>query len=410
MKTQGRGGQGMELWRYGIISEFLHGDSAGITMHEKLNAAAKRQWRHPKGHLVALSADTLRHWIYRYRKAGIDGLRQQTRLDCGSSSIPTIIRDKFQELREEHPQYTTQRLLHILSENGIWKGSECSRSAFYRYAKEHGLGRKRIGAELMEQASAFAYQEFGQMWTADYMHGPHIRTGKERRKTYLLAIIDDASRFVVHAQFYLSEGVESLLDGLSTAVRRFGVPRRFYTDNGSAFRSDHLKVVAARLAMHLPHTPARRPQGRGKVERFFRTVRDQWLPKDDVVSLDSLNTKLNQWLQGHHNTVHSSLKESPLSRRLAIAKATREVPEVQNLERLFRMHTTRLVNRNGTISLEGKMFDVQDAIPGQKVSVCYLPWDLSEIWVGAEQSPAKAVDLYRNANRYTNKPTRKAVS
>lgn len=407
MKPARRPGQGIELWRYGIISEFLHGDSAGKTMRERLECAARRQWRHPDGRPLMISADTMRHWIYRYRKSGLEGLCDQVRSDCGVSDIPDALRDGFRRLREENPQFTTQRILRVLVESGAWKGDECSRSAFYRYAREKSLGRRSAGAVNAEEARAFEFREFGQMCTADFLHGPYVRAGTSRKKAYLFAIIDDASRYIVHARFYWSEGVESMLDGLALAIRRFGVPQRFYTDNGSAFRSDHLKVVAGRLSMHLPHTPPYKPKGRGKIERFFRTVREQWLPKDDVVSIESLNAQLAEWLDRYHHSIHGSLGKSPLTRRIDIPKAVREVPAVEDLERKFRMHAKRLVQRNGTISLDGKMYDIRNAIPGTWVDIAYLPWNLDEIWVGVEHAPARKVDLYRNATHHINTPIHK---
>lgn len=406
MKKTYRPGQGMELWRYGIISEFLHGDPGGKTMRERLEAASKRSWCHPDGRQMALSADTLRHWIYRYRKSGLGGLSDQTRSDCGSTEIPNVIQEKFAELRQYYPHHTTQRILRMLAEAGVWKGNECSRSAFYRFAREQGLGRRPATPSRTENACAFEYQAFGQLWTADFLHGPHVRQGRMRRKTYLFAIIDDASRYIVHARFYWSEGVESTLDGLAMAARRFGVPQKFYTDNGSAFRSEHLKLVAGRLSMHLPHTPPYRPQGRGKIERFFRTVRDQWLPTSDMVSIDALNEMLAKWLDCYHKSIHGAIKMSPLNKRLSIPKGVRPVPEVEDLEKKFRMHASRLVQRNGTISLNGKLYDVRGAIPGHRIDVAYLPWDLGTIWTGPEQSPTQEINLHRNAMLRTNQPIR----
>jgi hypothetical protein len=165
-----------------------------------------------------------------------------------------------------------------------------------------------------------------------------------------------------------------------------------------------LKIVAGRLSIHLPHTPPYKPQGRGKIERFFRTVRDQWLPEKDQVSIESLNSTLSEWLDRYHHSIHGSLKMSPLAKRIGIPRAVRDVPAVEDLERKFRMHARRLVHRNGTITLEGKMYDIRDAIPGTWVDVAYLPWNLDEIWVGVDCSPARRVDLYRNATHHINTP------
>jgi hypothetical protein len=232
------------------------------------------------------------------------------------------------------------------------------------------------------------------------------------KKTYLLAILDDATRFVVYARFGWSECTATLIDGLSLAIRRFGIPERFYTDNGSAFRSRHLALVAAKLGMVLPHTPAYRPQGRGKVERFFRTVREQCLEGLAPLSLESLQAAFDTWLDTYHQGVHTGIGCSPLNMRLAAPKATRALPDVAQLDLFFGMRERRKIHRNGTLHLGGKVFDVKGALPGSLVEVSYLPWDLSVIQVtlpgerGPEMLPAKPVDLLKNATRYEHQPIR----
>ena len=115
----------------------------------------------------------------------------------------------------------------------------------------------------MEESRSFEYENFGDLWVAYFLHGPKVKVGKKEKKAYLHAIIDDATRYIVQAEFHLAEDTRATISDLMQAVRRFGIPLKFYTDNGSAFRSKHLAHVAARLSLSLPHTPAGRPNGRG---------------------------------------------------------------------------------------------------------------------------------------------------
>ena len=400
------------LWRYGLISELLHASSNGITLAERLKMASERTWNHPSQGLIRITADTLRHWMYRFRKNGIAALEDRRRRDHGTSQISKVLAGQFVALRNEHPHLTTERLLDMLLREGTWNGVRPSRSAFYRLATAKSLKRKPMGAisetgaAVIQEAHAFAYDAFGQMWVADFLHGPKVRVGKQLKKTYLLAILDDATRYVVYAGFGLSEDTAALIDGLSMACRRFGIPERFYTDNGAAFRSRHLSHVAARLSMHLPHTPAYRPQGRGKVERFFRTVRDQCLSGIKTESLEALKGLFTAWLDEYHQKVHAGIGCSPLNKRLASKRVTRMIPEVAQLDMFFGMQERRKIHRNGTLHLLGKVFDVKNALPGSVVEVHYLPWDLSLIHVGPERIPAKPVDLSANARRYEHNPIR----
>ena len=394
------------LWRYGLISELLHASSDGLNLAERLKTAAERTWNHPTQGLIRLKPDTLRHWLYRYKKGGIGCLEDRPRRDKGQSQVPKPIAERFAALRNAHPYATTERLLDILIAEGTWNAVRPSRSALYRLAEFKGLKRRRTGASTAQEAHAFAYEAFGKMWTADFLHGPRVRDGRQMKKTYLLAILDDATRFVVYAAFGWSEGTGTLIDGLSMAVRRFGIPERFYTDNGSAFRSRHLALVAAKLGMALPHTPAYRPQGRGKVERFFRTVREQCLDGLTPTSLEALQGAFTKWLDTYHQRIHTGIGCSPLNKRLAGPKVTRTLPDVAQLNMFFGMQERRKIHRNGTLHLNGKVFDIKGALPGSVVDVHYLPWDLSLIHVGPERLPAKPIDLIENARRHEHNPLR----
>lgn len=400
------------LWRYGLISELLHGCSIGLTLSERLKMAADRTWNRPprKGGpmmgTTRIKADTLRHWIYRYRKGGIKALEDRPRKDKGESDVPKAIAGHLAALRKEFPHTNTETLLTLMVKEGRWNGVRPSRSALYRLARTQGLKRKPVDAAAVQEAHAFAYDSFGQLWVADFLHGPKVREGRHMKKTYLLCIIDDATRYVVFAAFGFSEDTAALIDGLSMAIRRFGVPEKFYTDNGSAFRSKHLALVAARLGMSLPHTPPYRPQGRGKVERFFRTVRDQCLSTLKPTFMEPLKAAFTEWLEGYHHRLHDSLGCSPMNMRLASPKITRTLPDVAQLDMFFGMQERRKIHRNGTLHLLGRVFDVKSALPGSVVEVNYLPWNLSIIYIGPDKIPAKPVDLLKNARRHEHNPIR----
>ena len=412
METLSNPTQDAALWRYGLISELLHGSSTGLTLSDRLKMAAGRTWNRPslKGEpvhgAIRITSDTLRHWIYRYRKGGIKALEDRPRKDKGESLVPKALTEHLIALRKEYPHTTTETLLMQMLNEGRWNGVRPSRSALYRLARNKSLERKPLDAAAIQEAHAFAYDAFGQLWVADFLHGPKVRVGRHMKKTYLLCILDDATRYVVFAAFGWSEDTAVLIDGLSMAIRRFGVPEKFYTDNGSAFRSKHLAMVAARLGMSLPHTPPYRPQGRGKVERIFRTIRDQCLSTLKTEFMEPLKAAFSEWLEDYHHRIHDSLGCSPLNKRLAAPKVTRPLPDVAQLDMFFGIEERRKVHRNGTLHLQRKVYDVKGALPGSIVDVQYLPWDLSVIYIGPDKIPARPVDLIKNARRHEHSPIR----
>ncbi|MCP5009988.1 MAG: transposase family protein [Aestuariibacter sp.] len=184
------------------------------------------------------------------------------------------------------------------------------------------------------------------------------------------------------------------------ATRRFGIAQGLYTDNGSAYNSRHLKIVCANLGMRQPHTPPRRPQGRAKVERFFRTVREQFLAKEHFKSIDVINLAFCQYLQDYHHRSHSTLECSPMQKRLRVDSVCRQLPEVVDIQALFRTQRRCRVYNDGTIRINKKAFEVPGCLPGSRVTIHLMPWDLTRIYYGDDMQLAKAVDLNANAHRF----------
>jgi hypothetical protein len=235
---------------------------------------------------------------------------------------------------------------------------------------------------------------------ADFLHGPRLRIQGKKRKTYLHAIMDDSSRYVVGAKFYLSENVESMIRELMKAGRIFGFPLRFYVDNGAAYSSRHLKIICARLSMHLIHTLPYKPQGRAKVERFFRTVRDQFLARERFTNLDQMNRELLAWLAEYHQRPHKTLKCPPLFKRMSSENVCRNLPEVADIEALFRMEKRCRVYLDGTIRLKNRIFEVPGCLPNSRVKVYFMPWDLSRVYYGEDMALARPLSRTDNAKRF----------
>jgi transposase InsO family protein len=390
----------LATWRYGIISRLLHRNEEDDPLENELIRLASHPFLKPDGRSVSFSPETIRKWLYRYRHGGLPALGDAPRKNLGSHTVPNKIAERLFELRKEHPRWTLARMLGQLTQEKLWNMVKPSRATLYRFAKISNLERDpHLNPET--PARPFAYQEFGQLWIADFLHGPKLRINGQKRKTYLHAIIDDATRYVVGAGFFLAEDSEILMRELMAAVRTHGRPLRFYTDNGACYASHHLKFVCANLGIHLIHTPPGKPRGRGKVERFFRRVRDQFLDGDTPIahSLDGMNKAFGEWLGLYHKSVHRSLGISPLQKRLTGKSVCRALPETVDIEPLFRMKRRCRVYLNNTIRLKKKSFEVADALPGQRIDVWFMPWDVSLVWYGPEMKPAKIVDLYLNAVR-----------
>jgi transposase InsO family protein len=315
--------------------------------------------------------------------------------------VPASIADAMVELRKAHTRWTLALILQELVERRLWDETRPSRSTLYRFARNNNLMRDPHLASA-EVARPFEFEKFGQMWIADFMHGPKLYEGKKKRKSYLHVIIDDCTRYVVSGRFYSSESIQSLILELMTAIRRHGIPHRLYTDNGSAYNSRHLKIVCANLSMQQPHTPPGRPQGRSKVERFFRTVRQQFLAKQRYKTFDEINAAFIEYVNDYHHRIHSTLTCSPMQKRLGSESVCQQVPEVADIESLFRLNRRCRIYNDGTIRLHKKAFEVPGCLPGGRVTIHYMPWNLSRIYYGDDLKLAIPVDLRANAHRFDN--------
>jgi putative transposase len=259
-----------------------------------------------------------------------------------------------------------------------------SKDSLYRLFKRHGLDKD---LRLPTDRRRFETELVNDLWQSDCMHGPRVIHEGKLRKSFLFAIIDDHSRLIPHAQFYFAENLESFRDCLLQALEKRGLPRRLYADNGSAFRSTRLKYACARLGVALLHSAPYTPEGRGKIERFFRTVRMQLIPLlAENLSLEKLNEQLHAWIDGdYHQRIHSTTGQTPLERYLAHLSLLRSAPK--DLHDYFRVVVRRKVDKDRTVTLNGKLFEAPVGLIGKYIMLLYHPHDPQRIEVLLEEQP-----------------------
>jgi transposase InsO family protein len=307
---------------------------------------------------------------------------------------------------------TLHSLTQELLRQGILQSGTFSNSTLHRRLAEAGLDRRslRAGSALIGgPTKAFELPLPNLLWMADCMHGPVLKLPETPAlRTYLFALLDDHSRLCVHGQFYNAERLEYFLDTLRRAVASRGVPTKLYTDNGAAFRSQHLQIVCANLGIKLLHARPYHGWSKGKIERFFLTTQTQFIPQltfQPVASLDQLNSQFWRWLETHyHQRPHSALQNETPAQRFAKAGAHLRTlgPDI-DLDRLFLMRVIRRVRMDATISLGGALWEVPTHLRAQIVVVHFDPvnWTRVDIWF-REQFVARA----HRCNKHLNAQTR----
>lgn len=368
------------LFRYGLIAELVHLPLGSPGLHAKLREKANQSYTIPGSTRTRVAAETLRDWLKNYRRGGFDALLPKPRTDRGRSrALPPAIADSLLCLKEELPQLSIPQLIRIAFERGIATDSQLlPRATVHRLFSRAGLMSKTAQTPDQDRRR-FAFAHAGELWMSDVMHGPTVAIGErgQRRKSYLIAFLDDATRVIPYAAFALAENTQAFLPIFKQALQRRGRPMRLYVDNGSNYRSQHLALVCAKLGIALIHSRPHQPEGRGKQERWFRTVRAQFLTRltpADTESLDALNRRLWTWVEEYHQTPHAGLQgRTPLDQWALSADQVRLLDLHLDLDALFLFETKRRVQRDRTVSLNGTLFELDAALVGETVTLRFDP-------------------------------------
>jgi putative transposase len=407
------------LFRYGVIADLVQLEPHHRGLYALLKKKSEQQFTIPGSLRRHVAPETMRGWLRDYRRGGFDALIPRVRADQGfARSIPSPVVDLLSQLKEDSPELSIPSLIKIArAEHAkiVTDDVKLPESTVHRVLARRGLMRKRPDDPTSNDRRRFEFENAGELWMSDVMYGPKIRDARQQRQTYLIAFIDDATRLVPYAAFTFSEGAVAYLSILEQAVRRRGIPKRLYVDNGSAFRSRQLAIVCAKLGIALIHAKPYKPQGKGKQERWFRTTRMQFLPllkPEQLVSLDTMNRALSAWIEGeYHHAPHRGLSdESPADKWARTSEGVR-MPGAE-LGDLFLAEQKRNVRTDRTVTLDGVAFEVDAALVGERVTLRFDPARKPdkrtvEVWhLGRRVEVARRVDVLANCFVKRNATTR----
>lgn len=361
------------LWRYSLIREPADPRLSCGERGVLVRLLAARLHAHPSGELRSVGRSTLDDWIRAYRTGGFSALAPRRRASVPRT--PRALLEQVETLRRENPARTAAQIQRIIAAaNG---GAGPSRTTIERHLRRQGLTRAALTGER-QAFGRFEASAPNELWVADCLHGPMI----EGCRAILFAVLDDHSRAVVGARFAHAESTVRLEGVLRFAFQARGLCERLYVDNGAPYASRQLAKVCAALGIRLTHSTPGRPQGRGKIERFFRTLRQEVLVELDEhpqLGLVELERILQAWIERvYHRRVHSETKATPLER---FAGFTPRYPTAGELREAFLWSEMRLVTKTATVSLLGNRYEVDQALCGRRVELRFDPYDLELIEV-----------------------------
>jgi putative transposase len=398
------------LWRFSVLgplvsSRLEHGDRRAL-----FRLAAERTHVDPDGRSVTLSERTVEAWFYAWRRDGLEALKDEPRVDSGRSRIRPEVQDRLRVLKLERPRRSIRRLIRILELAGEVKAGELTRSSVHRFLRAEGISARGRAAEAVERR-AFRHREPGEVWMGDVLHGPQVVASGRVRKSYLIAFIDSATRFVPAAEIRLSESAADHEYVLKQAVLKHGCPGILYLDNGGAQRSISLELITAELSIRLLHAEAYDPEAKGAIERWNRTWREEVeeeLPEEPL-AIEELQSRIWGWLAAEYNSrVHTATGRVPLEHWLSAAGTLRPVPPGLDLDEVFLHRERRVVRKDGTVRFAGRFLEVRAGLIGKEVELRFDPFDpekLPRVFVdGKFFCDTVALDPERNAYEKRHRP------
>jgi len=419
--------EAIALFRAAIIGSLTARELSHGQLRAELRELTQKRYRPPgRGSWATrtYSIATLERWYYAYKDGGLEALKPLPRSDCGHArELPEVQRTLLCDIRKEHSQASASLIIRTLVADGRLQQDSVSESTVRRLFAERGLDRVSLRTGTTGTTRLrWQTERPGMLWHGDVCHGPTVTLNGIVRPLRIHALLDDCSRYVVGIESHHTELEMDMLGLLVRALRRHGPPDSLYLDNGATYRGTMLQLVCERLGITLLHARPYDPQARGKMERFWRTLRQGCLDfLGEVSSLDQVHQKLQIFLDTHyHQAPHASLMgKAPGIVYAEGRQGHKNTLTEDQLQKALTVYQTRRVRHDSTLSLGGKVFEVsQGFLAGHRVVVgrCFLipgqaPW-IEHEEMRFELHPVDPIGNSRRkrpSKRQAPKPTTPAV-
>lgn len=375
--------QALALMRYSAIAPLITGlsdDYESLTAF--FNNASVKGVIHPDGTVKHYAPGTIEKWYRNYKEAGFDALIPTGRVDQGKPrKLDDDLQEQIRYLKANYPRMSASAIYRQLRDNGSIKNGEVSESTVNRYINLIAVQMKTTTNQDMRR---YERAHINEVWCGDSSVGPYLKTSDgKKHKVYIIALIDDASRFIVGIDVFFNDNFVNLMSVMKSAVAKYGRPGMFNFDNGSSFKNKQMELLAARIGSVIHYDQPYTPTQKAKIERWFRTMKDQWLSSLDIRdfhSLDELRGNLLAYVQNYNQTVHSSLKGlSPQDRFFSEPDRIRRLSD-EEIENCFLLELERRVSSDSVIVIDQVEYEVDYRFAKQRIKIRYSP-DMKDIFI-----------------------------
>lgn len=371
------------LMRYSVISPLITGLQEDYpSLDAFFRDASLKGVTAPDGSVRKYAPGTIEKWYRAYKQGGFDALLPTGRSDAGKPrKLDDAIQEQIRYLKTNYPRMSAAAIYRQLQDNGSIRHGEISESTINRYINLLALELKTTTNQDMRR---YERPHINEVWCGDSSVGPYLKTpdGK-KHKLYIIALIDDASRFITGIDIFFNDNFVNLMSVMKSAVAKYGRPKLFNFDNGSAYKNKQMELLAARIGSTLNYCRPYTPTAKAKIERWFRTMKDQWMASLDIRdfhSLDELRGNLLAWVHLYNNTPHASLKgKTPQERFFSEPEQIHRLPQEQ-LDKDFLLEIERRVSADSVIVIDQIEYEVDFRFAKQRIRLRYSP-DMKEIFI-----------------------------
>ncbi len=371
------------LMRYSVIAPAILGlsdDYASLSAF--FSDVAKKGVITPDGKRRFYAASTIERWYHDYKAGGFDALIPGNRSDAGKSrKLDEDVQERIKYLKDQYRRMSATDIYQKLIDDGDINKSDVSLSTVNRFINNLAIVERTTVNKDMRR---YERPHINEVWCGDSSVGPYIKLDDNRKhKVYIIALIDDASRFIVGIDVFFNDNFINLMSVIKSAVAKYGRPQKFNFDNGSSYRNKQMDLLAARIGSVIHYDQPYTPTQKAKIERWFRTLKDQWMATlnlRDIHSLDDLRDSLHAYVQKYNQSVHSSLNGmTPQQRYFSEANLIHKLPE-ESIDKCFLLEIERKVSSDSVITIDHIEYEVDYRFAKQHITLRYSP-DFKDIYI-----------------------------
>lgn len=361
------------LFRYGIISPLISGLAISTSKKAYLKELGEKEYLNPNGTNVKIDWKTIEGWYYQYLKFGFEGLKPKDRIDKGTTrKLDDEVINIIEYYVNKYPRMPSTSIHEKLIADNIINVGDISSCTIGRYVKKI---REASGTILKKEFRRYEAEHINDIWCCDTTYSFKLDVDGVKKRMYIIAIIDDASRVIVGCDVFFEDNYINFMSVLKSAVKKYGKPKLLNVDNGAPYRNTQISLLTARLGITLHHCEVYTPQSKSKIERWNRTMKDHFMATYHLTSkttIEEFRHDLLEYVVSYNNKEHSELKTSPFNRFFE----KNEFPiylDDDLIEKSFLLEIERKASIDGVIPIDNILYEVPSKYAGKRIKLRYSP-------------------------------------